>query len=108
MIWRGKGILVLIITVVMFVVLQGVTGVVFGDPRYSVTHSWVEGAACLLSAIPVYFLGRYLNNREGRMVIDKATGKEFELKRRHDLFFIRMEYWAVPLAVGGLVLLFLK
>ena len=108
MIWRGMGILVLIITVVMLVLLQGITGVAFGDPHYSTTHTWVVGAACLLSAVAVYFLGRYLNNREGRIMIEKSTGKEFELKRKHDLFFIRMEYWAVPLAVGGIFLLFSK
>jgi hypothetical protein len=108
MIWRGMGILVLVITVVMLVILQGITGVVFGDPRYSVTHTWVVGAACILSAIAVHFLGRHLNNRAGRIVIEKSTGREFELKKKHDLFFIRMEYWAIPLAVGGLFLLFQK
>ncbi len=100
--------LVVIITVVVLVILQGVTGVVSGDPRYSVTHNWVAGLACIISAAAVYFLGRYLNGRKGQMVIDKSTGREIELKKRHDFFFILMEYWAVPLVVGGVVLMFSK
>jgi len=108
MIWRGWGILVLIITIVMLIIMQGITGIVFGDSQYYAAHSWVKGVACILSAGTVYFIGRYLNNRNGRIAIDKSTGQEFELKRRHDFFFIHMQYWSIPLAIGGIVLIFIK
>jgi hypothetical protein len=51
--------------------------------------------AFLLAGLASGFLGCYLRRKEGRTVVDKATGKEFSLHPSHSLFFIPMPYWGV-------------
>ena len=46
-------------------------------------------------------LGWWLRTRPARIVIDKATGKEIVLRRRHALFFIPMFYWGPIFIAGG-------
>jgi hypothetical protein len=54
----------------------------------------------------VYFRDDRLNTAPGRTVIDKQTGQEISLRRKHSLFFVPMEYWGPIVAVGGLLLAF--
>lgn len=104
--WRGCGIFVVVITIVILVIFQKVAGAVSGDPRFYQSHDWPKGAALLCAAAAVYLAGRYFNNRPGRVMIDKATGREVIFPRVHSLFFIRMEYWGFILAALGVVCLF--
>ena len=48
-------------------------------------------------------VGRRLNSRPGRELVDPRTGERVLLQTRHRLFWIRMEYWSVPGAVLGLI-----
>ena len=105
-IWKGWGILVVIITAAFVFGVDFITGAAFGNSNYYAIHNWPEGVAFLLSGIAVYFVGLYFNNKPGRVMIDKATGREIVLRRVHSMFFIPMEYWGIILAVGGIVLFF--
>jgi NADH:ubiquinone oxidoreductase subunit 6 (subunit J) len=105
-IWKGWGILAVLITFAIMLLADVGTGAVFGDTHYYDAHNWPKGAGFLLSGIIVYFVGVYLNSRPGRAMIDKATGREIVLRRVHSLFFIPMEYWGAVLAVAGIVLFF--
>ena len=105
-IWRGWGILAVLIPFATLILVQVSVGAIFGDPQFYQKNDWPKGAALLLSAVAVYFIGYYLNHQPGRTVIDKATGRELVLRRVHSLFFIPMEYWAFALAAFGFVLLF--
>ena len=105
-IWKGWGILVIVIAVAAIIIIQGVVGAASGDPQFYEVHDWPKGLALLLAAVGVYFVGRYFNNKPGRVMIDKATGREFVFRRVHSLFFVRMEYWAFVLAAIGVVLFF--
>jgi hypothetical protein len=107
-IWKGWGILVVVITFLVLMGTELAVGAIFGNPHYYQAHSWPKGVAFLLAALAVYFLGCYLSNRPGRVVIDKVTGQELVLRRSHALFFIPMEYWGYILAVIGLVLFFVS
>jgi hypothetical protein len=98
-IWRGCGILVLVITALVVVSIQLIAEAVGGEGAY---QPWMAGLGVLLSAVPVWFLGRYFNNRGARTLVDKATGQEVVLRPNHSLFFIKMEYWAAILAVSGI------
>jgi hypothetical protein len=46
----------------------------------------------------------YRNQFKGNL--SQATGQEIHLKPRHELMFIKMEYWGLIFAAIGLVLLF--
>jgi hypothetical protein len=104
-IWRGFGILVIFITMAAMIAFQSLIGAVFGQQFYK-THDWPKGAALLLAAVAVYFTGQFFNGKPGRVMIDKATGRELTFRRVHSLFFIPMEYWGYILAVAGFILLF--
>lgn len=102
LIWRGWGILVIVLAGVFLVGTQLIVNAVFGADMY---RAWMGGIGLLLAAVAVWFLGRRLNGRPGRTLVDQATGQRMVLRRKHDLFFIKMEYWAPILAVLGVVLL---
>lgn len=53
----------------------------------------------VLSAV-IWQFGRWLNDgSKDRDVIDKKTGQEITLRRRHTFFLVPVEYWSVIYAV---------
>ena len=90
-IWRGLGFLVAVIT---FGCALGanVLSNKFRGEGYWEQHAWPMAAALGAAGVVCWFLGRRLN---------KPARKENGDNRRlwtHDLFFVRMEWWAFPLA----------
>jgi hypothetical protein len=47
-----------------------------------------------VAAVAIWVVGKKLNGKPGRIMVDQATGETVELKSKHSLFFIKMEYWA--------------
>jgi len=52
-----------------------------------------------LSAIAIWFIGRRLNNKPRRRMIDEKTGSMVEIKEKHSLFWTPMEWWSLVIAV---------
>ena len=108
-IWRGYGIMV-----VVFVVLGLVAGKLFaenvwGTPLPVDKRQLSEMLGMLLAAALSY--GFYFftkRHSEKRVMIDKITGKEVVLEKKHDLFFIPMKYWPIILAALGVMFFFQK
>ena len=50
-----------------------------------------------------WLIGKRLNGTPGRELVDPATGERVLLARQHKLFWIRMEYWSIPVAVMAFV-----
>jgi hypothetical protein len=105
-IWKGWGILVIVITAAVMIMFQAMVGIAFGNPQFYRTHDWPKAVALLLAAVAVYFAGSFFNGKPGRVMVDKATGQEITCRRVHSLFFIPMEYWGFILAAIGIILLF--
>jgi hypothetical protein len=104
-IWSGFGFLVVVIVFAFSLALNFAFNAWWG-PSYYDTHKWPVAISLFLSAIVCWFLGTALRKRKSRVVVDKATGKEFTLSRsNHRLFFIPMHLWGPILAVIGVVLL---
>src|SRR5690242_3530938 len=97
-IWRGFGFLVVVIGIGAVVIADAICNLATGNGEFAKAHNWPRCLALLLAAVAVYLIGRHLNHKPGRAVIDKATGREIILKRTHSLFFIPMEYWAFAFA----------
>ncbi|GHT96281.1 hypothetical protein FACS1894116_13150 [Betaproteobacteria bacterium] len=92
-IWRGWGFMVLFIpTVVGGVINAFMINVV--DSHYLETHAWAQGVSLFIGAIPLWFLGRYLNNRPGQVLIDPDSGEKVQWVKKHTLFFVPMQYYA--------------
>ena len=102
-IWRGLGCLVPVIAFFMLSVVTVAFESIFPNPKYVDENPWTWMILGLCAAAPIWFIGRILNNQPGRTVIDKQTGEEIELRRKHDLFFIPMELWGLAIAVIGVI-----
>jgi hypothetical protein len=96
-IWTGWGILVFVFGLGALVIAQALANAVLGAGYYE-TNAWPKIAAAVVAAILMWLVGRRLNGAPGRTVVDKQTGREMTLRRRHTFFFIPMEYWA-PIVV---------
>ena len=96
-VWSGFGILVLVIPVLTVLAIQSVTDALFGAAAYRQNAQWLPSLGLLLSALAIWLLGRRLNSRGARRLLDPATGEEVILRPRHAFFFIRMECWAALL-----------
>ena len=101
-IWRGLGFLVLVITFA-FAFGANLLANKFRGDDYWQQNAWPLAVSLALAGTVCWFLGRKLN---------KPASKDAGEHRRtwtHDLFFLRMEWWAFPLiavAVASVVLNF--
>lgn len=102
-IWRGFGILVVVVTALMVALLQLGANALLGGNAYEQYTRWLFPLGLLLAASILWPLGRYLNGRGARVLVDRATGQEVTLRPNHSLFFIKMEYWALLLVLGAAV-----
>lgn len=102
MIWSGFGFLVVVI-VFGFSLAVNLAADAWLGAGYYAEHKWPFAVGLLLSAVACWFIGLALQRRGSRVVIDKATGREFELRRNHRFFFIPIHIWGIVLAVAGLV-----
>lgn len=103
--WNGAGAAVIIIGIVVCLFINIVTSAVFHEDNYFQAYLWPKLVALGVIGVSCWFLGRYLNTRPGRTVIDESTGVEIEEKPNHHLMFIKLEYWGVIFVAIGLVLL---
>lgn len=107
-IWNGAGFIVVIIAFLMLLLTEISVEAIFDDEDYYQAHGWPKLVAFFISGCLVLLIGRYLNKKEGKVLIEKDTGKEVILKPKHSLFFINVEYWAYILFALGIVFLFVK
>ncbi|THF64580.1 hypothetical protein E6C76_10980 [Pseudothauera nasutitermitis] len=98
LIWQGWGVLTVVLTLAGIVLADAIAGADNSAP-------WAQALGFFLAAALVGPLGYYLNKRPGRVLVDPETGEKVELRIRHTLFWIPMQYWAIVLIAGGLLLL---
>ena len=90
-VFRGLGVLVLLIAAGAYFAGQFAVDKALGA-GYWQQNGWPAAAAVLFAGAVCWFLGRRLN---------KPASKDAGEHRRtwtHDLLFVRMEWWAFPLA----------
>lgn len=100
-IWRGYGFLVPIIAFAAIAVCS-----LLFNTALKTNPLVGMSIGAFAAAVAVWFAGNKFNDpAKNRIMVDKATGHEFILSQNHSLFFIKMQYWAIPLALLGVVLL---
>ena len=97
LIWLGWGVLVPVILGVALFVLPMIVQAVAGDEVFYEHFDYIFRMSLILGAVVIWFLGKKLNGRKGRIVTDDETGEKIELKSTNSFFFIKMEYWAIPI-----------
>ena len=90
LIWRGWGFLALIIPVVLGILSEQACEMWLGDGAPGWSFQLGIGAGLLI----VWFLGRHLNTKPDKILIDPETGEQVALRKDHSLFWIPMQYWA--------------
>ena len=97
-IWSGLGFL----PIVFFIVFSVLLG---AGHKGAADHDAKLAYALLLTGLVSGILGWWLGTRPARTFIDKATGRELAIRKRHSLFFIPMLYWGpIFVAFGGFML----
>ncbi len=93
-VWKGAGILAGIIPIVTVLIFQTYIG---DAPEFT-------GLSLLASAVPIWFLGKKWNSAPAKEFLDPKTGNLYQMKSKHSLFWISMEYWAFIVGGYGLYL----
>lgn len=90
-IWSGYGIFVPILMVVVFLITNllgeaaGAAGTITGP------------TGLVLAAVACWFVGKRLNNpTKDRVLLDETSGESVVVRRRHTLFWIEVQWWAIP------------
>lgn len=107
-VWRGWGILVVLITFLCSLAAELITRGLVGR-GYWETHSYPLAMA-LLGAAAVIWLAdaRLYARQETRTLVDEKTGERVHVAPRHELFFIRMKWWSLVCAGGGMAVLLMN
>lgn len=93
-IWKGWGILALLIPLVISVAVGAGVDYYYGENFYK-NSTWAMPIVLGFSAIIVFFVGRKVNNKLGRILIDPENNEEIELKTTHSMFWIPLQYWGI-------------
>lgn len=104
-IWSGWGILVVPITLVAGGAVFALVAAALSAAGLERLSGFGVAAGLLAAAALTWWAGRRLNGGTGRVLLDPATGQHVVLRRTHSLFFIPMQWWAVPLAAAGAFML---
>lgn len=109
LIWRGYGIMVVVFAAVGLVAGKAFNENFWGSPVPVDKKQWGELFGMLLAAALVYGF-HYVTQRpsDRRVVIDKQSGKEEILEKKHDLFFVPIKYWSIILLGLGVMSFFRK
>ena len=104
-IWRGLGFLVPVIVFANSLIANLITNAITGNETYWEEHHWPLALSLVVSAVICWFLGKYLDDRKGRILIDKETGEEVRVAAAHELFFIKMYLWGLILLIFAVIAL---
>src|SRR5262245_55345754 len=100
-VWRGWGILSLVIAAVAL----GFAGMTLPVPQDAWAFRWHAAVALLIGGGVNSVVAWQLNRGSGRVHIDGVTGLRVRQRTRHDLFFIPIEYWTAAFVLGAALLL---
>ena len=100
-IWSGFGFVVPIIYFGVGILMEAMLEGFFHDTTFYQTRPWGVLLTDIISGGLIFFASSLLGMRQGRTVIDKQTGEEFDLKPSDSFFFIPIFYWSfIAVAVG--------
>ncbi|WP_068504708.1 hypothetical protein [Paenibacillus kribbensis] len=100
-IWKGFGILNIIIPGVLFAIVNIILSSLELD---SIDSRLPLAFVFIVSGVIIWHLGKALNAKSGKVLVDMETGEHYRMGTEHSLFFIPMHYWGPAGLVLGFVL----
>ena len=94
--WNGKGIWAVLVPLIFLV--GYILAIIHLDWKVGHSHLWVTGAIFALSGIFVFWLGRKFNapiDVISQRLLDETGSVPVELRQRHSVYGVRMEWWGV-------------
>lgn len=105
-IWNGWGILTILIVVLVSGLVTMALDLALTAMGATEGFERTAFAIGLFAAAAVnWYAGKHFNDAPGRELVDPKTGQLLVLKPRHDLFFIKMQYWSVLVVIAGVLVL---
>lgn len=99
-IWNGWG--VVVIGIGFVAVLAGsLVGNVLGLGRETMAIATL--GFLVPAGVVTWFVGKRMNRSTERELVDQATGERVIVNNTHSLFFIRVEWWGLIMAVAGIL-----
>ncbi|GLI04933.1 hypothetical protein YDYSG_09630 [Paenibacillus tyrfis] len=101
-IWKGLGILNIVVLAIMFVIvnlLLSALGLGSMDSKLPLAFGFI------VSGVIIWYMGKALNAKSGKVLVDVETGQHYKLGTSHSLFFIPMHYWGPVSLVIGFILI---
>ena len=104
--WTGFGFLVAIIGFATLILTELVSESITKNEQFYQENSWVILVGMTIAAVLTFGLHKILSLKKPKIVIDKETGQEMELRGSHSLFFIPVKWWPVAFIVLGFIFMF--
>ncbi|MCW8919153.1 MAG: hypothetical protein OQL08_10110 [Gammaproteobacteria bacterium] len=93
-VWKGWGILALIIPLVISLATGSTLGSYYGENFYK-DSTWAMPLVLCVSSVIVFMVGYKINSKLGKIVIDPENNEQIELKTTHSMFWIPLQYWSL-------------
>jgi hypothetical protein len=106
LIWRGLGILVVVIALGCSLAANLVTDRLTGSGAYWRGHGWPFACALMGAGIICYLLGHALARAAARNQTDPSFSARVGVPARNEFFFIKMQWWG-PILVGIAIVILL-
>jgi len=98
--WRALAVLIVAIVSIAVGAAAQLTLTALGLPQLAFPASSI---GLFAAAAANWLIGKRMNATPRRELVDPARGERVTLTRSHRLFWIRMEYWSIPMAPLALV-----
>lgn len=100
-IWSGWGILVLPVIFCTAILVGASGGLALRAAGHPELTFLAVSLGLFAAAAANWYVGRRLNSTPPRELVDPATNQRVLLRNLHKMFWIRMEYWSVPVALAA-------
>lgn len=103
--YKGKGYLGLLVPALFVVVVNLTVDSILGDGYYK-AHKYIPAFTVILAGITLWKIGKGLNDKEPRELMDLKTREIVTIKDTHSIFGIPLEYFAGIITAIGILITF--
>jgi peptidoglycan/LPS O-acetylase OafA/YrhL len=107
-VWRGRGIFVLVILVGCLYLIPGIWRTQQGQTWAQATSDRQYGlpfiVGMLVAGLILLAWGIYLNRGPKRPMIERQTGRSYMGRPSHSFMYINMEFWGAAALIGAMLM----